>query len=188
MPETANNSKSSGFTLVELVAGIIVFSVVLVWINSIFAPSASRSVAPLLQIRATELAQSMFNEISGKLYDENSDRSGGVNRCGEPTIASCTAVALLGPDSETRDLYDDVDDYNGMTITDGANFQDSLGNAMQFDGEYLYEGFELAITVFYDSNRDGVADAAVGDVKGIRVVVTPPNEQAIAFLMHRSNF
>ncbi|RJG49981.1 type IV pilus modification PilV family protein [Motilimonas pumila] len=82
-----------GFTLVELVVGIVVMAVAFTIITTMLVTQSRDSIDPLHQMRAAELAQSVLNEIVGRSYDENSDHNGGVYRCGEqwwqgPALAS----------------------------------------------------------------------------------------------------
>lgn len=73
-----NNSQNKhGFTLIEMVIGIVAFSAVLTIIIGVLAPQATRSVDPIFNVRASELAQSLFNEISAKTFDESSNQTGG---------------------------------------------------------------------------------------------------------------
>ena len=65
----------NGFTLMEIVIGMTVFALVLSIITGILAPQSTRSIDPIYQVRATEIAQSMLNEMSGKLFDEYADRN-----------------------------------------------------------------------------------------------------------------
>lgn len=177
-----------GFTLLEMVMGIVAFSVVMTIIIGVLAPQATRSADPIFQVRATELAQSLFNEISAKSFDENSDRTGGNIRCGDDGAATCTLPANLGPDSpggltEGREDFNDIDDYNGLT-----GVANSFGNAILVDGEDLYAGYAVAIAVFYDANFDGIDDNAIGRQKLIQVTVTMPNTESLLFTTYRSNF
>jgi prepilin-type N-terminal cleavage/methylation domain-containing protein len=70
-------TKQSGFTLIEIIVGIVVLSISYALLTSLIYPLASQSAAQIHQIRAAELGQSMVNEILGKAFDENSDMSGG---------------------------------------------------------------------------------------------------------------
>jgi MSHA pilin protein MshD len=178
-------NKASGFTLIELVVGIVVFSIALVLFTSLIVPQAIRSVDPIFQIRASELGQSLMNEITSKSFDEGSDRSGGATLCDATT---CTATTNLGPDgSETRISYDDVDDYHGLNVSDG-NIKNSLNQTVVLNGSNLYQGFSLNVSVFYDAAMDGTADTVVGNTKLITVTVTTPNNEDIIFSAFRSNY
>ena len=70
-----------------------------------FFNAPSRSVEPMLQIRAAELGQSLMDEILAKPFDELTPLGG------YPPCSSCSA-SLGKEGTEARDDYDDVDDYN----------------------------------------------------------------------------
>ncbi|MGS2721190.1 type IV pilus modification PilV family protein [Paraglaciecola aestuariivivens] len=177
----ANNTK--GFTLIELVIGIIVFSIALSLFTSLIVPQAIRSVDPIFQVRAAELAQSLMSEISGKSFDEKSDRTGGSSLCD----ASCIGTINLGPDGESRESFDDVDDYHGLTESD-SSIKNALNQNIEITDGHLYQGFSVAVSVVYDANMDGVADTVVGNTKLITVTVTTPNDEQIIFSSFRSNY
>lgn len=187
-----------GVTLIELVIGIVVFSIALVSIGSFIAPQARRSVDPIMQIRAAELGQSLMTEILARRYDETRDPTGDDSlvtdstRCNEdldldgdfdePNEAPCSVT--LGPDGETRANFDDVDDYNGLDET-GATISNSLGNALIVGGVNLYEGFRVEVDVVYDGARFSLDNQ---DAKRITVTVTTPGGEVIPFSAYRSNF
>jgi len=174
----------AGFTLIELVIGIIVFSIALVLFSSLIVPQAIRSVDPIFQVRAAELGQSLINEIAGKSFDEKSDRTGGTNFCNTVCIGSIN----LGADgSESRVSFDDVDDYNGLNES-GSAIKNTLGESTTLNDINIYEGFTLSATVMYDADMDGVADTVVGNTKLITVTVTTPNGEDIVFSTFRSNY
>lgn len=202
MNNTGKSKYAHGYTLIELVVGIIAFSAVMAIVTDLLIPQASRSIDPIYQVRATELAQSLFNEMTGKLFDENSDRSGGRIRCNEDLDADdavdntaigervCTVPASLGPDAGevSRDLYDDIDDYHGLLYTQGSDFRNSLGELLILNGQNLYEGFQLSVAVVYDVNQDGSEDAVSGNIKRIDVIVTTPNGDQLPFSAFKHNY
>ncbi|MFT4789384.1 MAG: MSHA pilin protein MshD [Paraglaciecola sp.] len=178
-------NKASGFTLIELVIGIVVFSIALVLFTSLIVPQAIRSVDPIFQVRASELGQSLINEITSKSFDEESDRTGGATLCDTTT---CTGTTNLGPDdSESRTIFDDVDDYHGLNVSNG-DIKNSLNQTVVLNGTYLYQGFSLNVSVVYDADMDGTADSVVGNTKLITVTVTTPNDEDIIFSSFRSNY
>jgi MSHA pilin protein MshD len=184
---------SRGFTLIELVIGIVVFAVAISLFLSLIVPQARRSVDPILQVRASELAQSLMSEIASKSFDENSSRSGGTNRCNQNSN-DCTVSSLLGKDpGEDRNTYNDVDDYIGLN-DDPNDIQNSFGETINLNGAALYAGFSVTVTVFYDNDMDGINDAIVGGsnfighTKLIRITVTTPTAEDIVFTSHRSNY
>jgi MSHA pilin protein MshD len=188
-------SKYKGFTLIELVVGIVAFSIVLTITANLVIPHAQRSAQPIFQVRATELAQSLINEITAKAFDHNSDFNGGTLRCGESGALTCTLPDNLGPDilasgdSETRAQFNDVDDYNGLVLGLENAITNSLGEVvLDPTMTNLYNGFQVSIDVFYDSNFDGTDDANISPQKAIEVTVTPPNSSSLVFTTYRSNF
>jgi MSHA pilin protein MshD len=189
----AVNIRAKGFTLIELVIGIIVFSTALALFSSLLVPQARRSVDPIFQVRATELAQSLINEIAAKAFDEQSSMVGGSFRCNESGQVACTASGDLGPeeiDSDgvgIRQDFDDVDDYHGLLQT-GGDMLNSQGEALSLAGTNLYEGFSSEVEVLYDSTMDGIDDSAVGNRKLIVVTITTPFDEAIRFSTYRSNY
>ncbi|UAA39097.1 type II secretion system protein [Paraneptunicella aestuarii] len=191
------HSRDRGFTLIEMVIGIVAFSAVLTIILSVVTPQAVRSVDPIFNVRAAELAQSTLNEISSKFFDENSNRTGGVIRCHEDfdgdgaydnnalKETECTAPASLGPDlgENDREAYDDVDDYDGLNV-----IVNSFGDSIEQNGQDLYAGFGILVSVFYDQNMDGIDDGAIGSLKLIRIVVTTPVGDSYTYSVYRSNY
>lgn len=204
MPVNLFSLKHTGFSLIELVVGITTFAIALTIITGVIAPQINRSVDPIYQVRATELAQSMFNEILGKYYDEVADRSGGRVRCDEDLTGdgddddageiSCSET--LGPDAgeSGRKDFDDVDDYNGY-FEDGI-IQNSLGEDLVIEGKQLYIGFKVAVSVIYDNDQDQIAnddeldvsEHGTGNIKLILLTVTTPSDDELRFASFKHNY
>lgn len=185
-------SKPNGFTLVETIVGIVVLSIAFTIFTSLIYPLANQSAEQVHQIKAAELAQSMINEILGKAFDENSDMSGGFYRCGEDQNGdgdikaddgeTCSTV-LQNEESGKRELFDDVDDYHGVTSIEG-----SLGGADPLTS--LYIGYKVKVSVINDSDYDGDSDNADNNfsAKLITVTVTTPQDFDFVFSVYRVNF
>ncbi|MBA6348453.1 MULTISPECIES: prepilin-type N-terminal cleavage/methylation domain-containing protein [unclassified Colwellia] len=182
-----STAKQTGFTLIEIIVGIVVLSTTYAVLTTLIYPLASQSAAQVHQIRAAELGQSMINEILGKAFDENSDMSGGFLRCGEISADLCTTSANLGADgSEQRVDYNDVDDYNSINFTDD-NILNSQGNPISD----VYVGFSMNVSVIYDSDYSGTYDASVDDEKTtklITITVRSPQDDDYIFSVYRVNF
>ncbi|MFB0980304.1 MAG: type II secretion system protein [Alteromonadaceae bacterium] len=180
-------TKQTGFTLIEIIVGIVVLSITYAVLTTLIYPLASQSAAQVHQIRAAELGQSMINEILGKAFDENSDMSGGALRCGEVSAGLCTTSANLNADgSEERGDYNDVDDYNAIRFTD-AEIVNSQGNSISD----VYVGFSMNVTVIYDSDYSGSYEAGVDDEKTaklITITVRSPQSDDYTFSVYRVNF
>lgn len=183
---TVQSRENAGFTLIELVIGMLVFAIAMTFFVSMIVPQATRSIDPIFQVRATELGQSLLNEISGKSFDENSSRNSS-ERCGEASAPACTLPGALGPDGEGRSAYNDVDDFHGLDERDG-NILSATGGTMGINGRNLYQGFRATVSVFYDADLNGINDNAVGLAKLITVSVTTPNNEDIVFSTYRYNY
>ena len=203
MPASAcakNTSRpvQSGFTLIELVIGIVVFSVALVLLTSVIMPQTRKGIDPIWQVRALTLGQSLLSEISSKAFDENSINNGARQACIAPQ--DCSSSSQLGPDSgETRNNFDDIDDYNGLLMT-GADIANSTSSALSPAQQALFTGFQAQVRVMYDTNYDGINDddtdqdnvldtgTLIAGQKRIEVTVITPEGEQISFAAYRNNF
>jgi len=170
-----------GFTLIEIIIGIVMLSISLSIVATLIAPAEEKSADQILQVKAAELGQSLLNDISSRAFDENSDMAGGLIRCGEPdaTTNPCTNEANFGPDTGegNRSLFNDVDDFHLYQNHFNANNQ----NLHQG-----YTNFDLLVEVTYDGLSIGLADNEAA--KKITVTVTTPLGTAIKFATHKANF
>lgn len=173
---------NSGFTLIEIIVGMVISAISLTMLYSLIYPQILRSVEPTLQVRAAELGQAIVEEILAKPYDEQSP-TGSVPPCNP-----CTIAANFGVDSgeSARAEFDDVDDFDGYCGSPQAVGQISGVTPSGF-GSYRME-----VCVIYDGNFDGVADADQS-AKRITVSVYVPTRGGgfaapIIFSAYRGNF
>ncbi len=182
-----------GFTLIETIVGIVVLSISLSIFTTLIYPVAIESAKQVHQIRAAELGQSMINEILGKAFDENSDMSGGLIRCGDDLNQDGEIKAVDGEiacsttlgneELDQRQFFDDVDDYNDLKVIQSALGQsDSLAD--------IYTGFKINVQVINDSDSDGDSDGSDNNytAKLITVIVTTPQDFDFVFSAYRYNF
>ncbi|MEC9162488.1 MAG: prepilin-type N-terminal cleavage/methylation domain-containing protein [Pseudomonadota bacterium] len=160
---------ANGFTLLELVIGIVVFTISLTVVLSLIVPQAEQTAEPFRQVKAAKLGQSLMNDILSRSYDENSDRS--------PPFVTCNAKGncstTLGPEEASEDDYDDVDDYNGYTVNDvGGN----------------YSSFGFTVTVDYDSDLNDSTPTDGLMFKRIDIAVTAPDGQVYNFSAYRGSY
>ncbi|QSX29679.1 type II secretion system protein [Shewanella cyperi] len=166
----STSAKGRGFTLIELVVGMLVIGIALVMMSTILFPQADRAAVNLYRVRSAELAHSILNEIWGKRFDEASAIDG-TPACGSPSGAPCSLS--LGPDGgEERNDFDDVDDFNGLNETATL-----LGSSDTYADRY--PRFKLLVTV---SNQQA------GHEKLIQVDVTTPAGEVITYHALRSNY
>jgi len=172
---------SKGFTLIELIIGIVVLSFSFSLLITLILPLSEKSAEQLHQVRASELGQSMMNEILARAFDQQSDMTGGLVRCGE-NGSVCTANADLGSDTaETeRVLYNDVDDYIDFDFSSETN---TLGESLSG----LYSGFNVDISVCY-SEFSASCSNSIELAKLITITVTTPQDFDFVFSFYKANF
>lgn len=189
MPQVVSASQR-GFTLIEIIVGLVTLTASFVILTLMIFPQAQRSAEPVLQARAAALGKALLDEISGRSFDENSDRVGGLIRCGEAGT-SCTPPASLGPDAgETRPNFNDVDDYHGLVSCESpgvpagcSDLEDALGNEIAD----IYRNFRYSVEVCY-SDTVGTCQSAITDFKLIQVTIRTPLGQDFVFSSLRGNF
>lgn len=168
--------QEDGFTLIELIAGIVVIAIVTLVVTTGLGQLFRQSVDPWQQVRATEVGQSLMNEIMARRFDENSNVGNQYVRCSEGS-GSCTTPAPCPSDGSTpnaeeaqRSQFDDVDDYNGLRLT-GAELSGSSPNR--------YNGFEALVCV---------TEKTANELKSITVTVTTPQDESIEFSAIKGNW
>lgn len=199
-------TREEGFTLIELVVGIVIFAIAMVVVISFLLPQVKQGIDPIWQSRAASLGQSLMNEILAKSFDQNSNQVGGINRCNEsigapvPVLVPCTLSSELGPDAgEDRGTFNDVDDYHGFNAS-GADILNSLSLTTSVNGVNIYADFRAQVSVFYDQNVDGVNDddlnqdgsldsgTLVANKKLVTVIITTPSGDLITFSSLSGNY
>lgn len=169
------------FTLIELVVGMVVISIAFVLLSTMLFPQAERAADTLHRVRSAELAHSILNEVWGKRYDQNTNANGGVPACGAkekpllglPKGKDCSVS--LGPDAgESRNTYNDVDDYSGLTINSPM-----LNSSETYAERYINYGLEVLVA-YNDSNSL--------NTKLVTINVTTPNGEVMTFNAIRSNY
>jgi MSHA pilin protein MshD len=180
--------RAQGFTLVELVVGIMVLGIALLLISSILGPMYIRSSEPWHQVRAAELGHSLMNEIMARSFDENSSRGANLLRCGETgaqsCIASIPACPVAGMSSATeetsRDLYDDVDDFHCFSGNGAA-----VSNILNQSLAESYRNFQLSVLVSYAGADFGLPTQ---NVKRVDIMVILPSGETMPFSSYKGNW
>ena len=182
---TLKQQIKNGFTLIEVIIGIVVFAISLAIIVSLILPTDKNSADQIHQIKASALAQALMDDIMSRAFDENSDMAGGAKRCDEDKDGNgsvepselCSSV--FGPDSgeSDRSLYDDVDDFNGYSLQVDA-IDDPLDQG--------YSSFTINVTVSYAGTQLGLSNNRLA--KLVAVTVTTPFKTDIEFSVYKANF
>lgn len=185
MSIVAPRSHQNGVTMVELVITIVIISVSLLAVVSVYSNAIQRSADPLIYARSVELGQAYLDEILTKKFDHNTPTGG------SPPVSSGSAPfysASLGHDGPTetatdRSNYNDVDDYDGKTYTSlefitGDNFNQ-------------YTNYQVSIQVNnIDTSASELASLGLvnANVKRIDVTVTNPLGATLTFTGYKGNF
>ncbi|MFB2828054.1 prepilin-type N-terminal cleavage/methylation domain-containing protein [Aeromonas jandaei] len=201
-----------GFTLIELIVGIVLLAVALTGILGLLINQAPQAVDPVQQVRAAQLAQRLTGEILQKSFDEKSDHNGGRYRCGEtfngqfygdcscPVGVTCTqqppapAIAgwqpsQYGPDGEPAPYaYNDVDDFDTAGNWRDASWFTQTSSGI---GSDEYRNYQVKIAVSAVDFSDGTfksctAPCSVG--KRIDLQVRLPNQSVLDFSFYRGNY
>ena len=132
----------NGFTLIEIILFIIVFTLGVIGIMVLFYNTLGKTSDPLIRDRGIQVAQAVMEEILSKKWDELTPNGGCKNNsgvCGDPSLSS------LGPDTGeiNPEDFDDVDDY----VDTGTEYEKS--KTWQSSNLGLTSGFSVKITVSY---------------------------------------
>ncbi|CAH8226449.1 MSHA biogenesis protein MshD [Vibrio aestuarianus] len=181
--------RTTGFTLIEMIIVITLIAIAMTGITAALYPRSQQSAEQVLAVKAAELGRAVLDEVMGRAFDENSGPNGGVPECvlvATTGRETCTLPSKLGfdKDENTKTLYNDVDDFHGLT----GSVKDVLGADISAD----YQRYNVEIKVFYEQNNGGVMtgqDAAtITDYKRISVVIIDPSGNRYPFAATRGNF
>ena len=99
-------TKVYGFTLVEIIVGIVVLSIALMGGLSLLISQVDTFKDPLIREKSAQISKRIIHEIQIRSFDEKSDIGGGLFRCGETvsgvSLGECTPLQDYGPDSSER--------------------------------------------------------------------------------------
>jgi len=103
---------SKGFTLIELIAFIVIIGILMVAMGGLFQYASVRANTPLINSQLISMAQSQLDETLSRRYDEASP-TGGVPACNTGSLL-CVGIGLdAGENINDASTLDDVDDFNG---------------------------------------------------------------------------
>ena len=147
--------RQSGSTLIELVIAIVIISIAASAILMAISTSVGSSADPMIRHQAVAIAEAYLEEIALKSFDDPD-----------------------GVDGEaTRDLYDDVDDYNGLVDNGARN---------QFDAA-IADLADYTVSVAVTASA-GLPPIASTDVYLISVTITHAANINFTASTYRANF
>ena len=133
----------NGFTLIEIVIFIIVFTLGVMGIMVLYYNTLGKTAQPLLRVKGIQIAQAVMDEILAKKWDENTPNGG----CSDDdyTFKCNPNNSSIGPDPGENSIkdFDDVDDY----ATSGNTYKKTgTWDSTDFG---LSSGYTVKITVSY---------------------------------------
>jgi len=163
--------------MVELIITMMVISIAVLGITYSLSFAFKHQSDGVWQVKSVALAEAYIDEIMARRFDEATP-IGGVPPC--PTVL-CTLPANFD-EGETRENFDDVDDFNGL---DELPPLDAFGVARD-----QYSGYRVQVAVSYASSQmvtEFGLDTAT-DAKLITVSITPPGRATLVFPFVRGNY
>lgn len=155
----AVDKRQQGITLIELIMFIVVVGVALAGIASAINFNVQHTVDPIVKKQALAVAESMLEEV---LLQNFTDPDGGANVV-----------------EASRDLYDDVDDYNGYSRS-GISSIDAPATTIAG-----LESYSVTIAVDATVNLNGISG---GEAKRITVTVNGPVGATVTLQGYRTNY
>ena len=160
-----------GFTLIELIIFIVVVAAGLAGILSVMNTVVKSSADPMIRKQTIAIAESLLEEILLKEY------------CDPDTMISLSPRTCGAASREaTRNLYDDVDDYDGYTTSSGIVQPDAAATPIVGLEKYNVSSVSVAIATVAESVELNAINA-----KRIKVTVTGP-QGPVSLTGYRSNY
>ena len=193
--------KVRGFTLIEIIIGIVVLSIALTGGLSLLISQVDAYRDPLIKEKSVQIAKRVVHEIQIRAYDEKSDIGGGIFRCSETvggiSLGDCSAKYGTDPGELMLDTLDDVDDFDTAKLCPKLSgsyscsenylpvvyfFSDAADEATQKKYNDYYAGFLVKIEVV-PAKISGDADSA----KKITVTVRQSDGLEIEYSFIKAN-
>ena len=153
MKMTRSQPRARGVTLVELIVSIVVIGVALAGVMVVIVRNTSASADPLIWHQAVIVGEAYLEEILTKNFTAD-----GVEA--------------------SRDLYDDVMDYNGLTDSPP---RDQNGTAIA-----ALAGYSVNVQVATEALND--ITLASGNAVRVEVTVTMPTGGSVVVSGYRTNY
>ena len=150
--------KVRGFTLIEIIIGIVVLSIALTGGLSLLISQVDAYRDPLIKEKSVQIAKRVVHEIQIRAYDEKSDIGGGIFRCSETvggiSLGVCSAEAEYGtedPGELMLDTLDDVDDFDTAKL------------CLKLSGSYSCSENYLPVVYFFSDAADEATQKKYND-------------------------
>lgn len=189
--------KNNGFSLAEIVLGLVVMSIAMTGIVSLFFLMDKQKVDPFFEVKSNLLASRIISQIQSVDYDEKSDHKGSICRCGEQytvndsvfcNMNSCSLASEYGLDNNIEKqaisvfYYNDIDDFDTKKICSTSD-SDFVKNSLCSKSLFLCSSDEIcAINAQffiskYDELQQAHVDLAIDEALysdyWVSIIVTP---------------
>ena len=133
------SSSTAGFTLIELVATIVVLVVGVMGVAVVYFNTVGHSSEPYLRQQARAVLNQIITDIMSKKFDNDTPDGGGI------VSLSKINIGREKNDGAFTEDFDDVDDFNGLNCDTGTDtcFPD------------VPRGFHVRIVVNYADVQNG---------------------------------
>ncbi|MGH1462347.1 MAG: prepilin-type N-terminal cleavage/methylation domain-containing protein [Neptuniibacter sp.] len=159
-----------GFSLVEVIITIVIIGIALVAAIASWGNIARHSADVMWQTKVAYLGQAYLEEILSRRFDENTPIGGGSCSpfCSDEgsEFGVTGGAPFTSKDGESRENFDDVDDYDGISENAVGLFVGLIGQVE------AYDNYSVAVEVSYVGTTylSGTNDL----LKEVKVTVTPP--------------
>lgn len=164
--------RNHGFTFIELIITIIVVGIALSALMSALSTSVIQGATPVWEGKALALGQAYMDEILPLKFDDQSPPGGGQ-------VDASASPCNIGNEGQTRNQFDDVDDYHGIVNTPPALLQTSIDVAN-------YQNYTVRVSVVCAGTEINLP--ATHLAKRITVNVEGPTGDARTLSVYRGNF
>ena len=159
-------------TLIELIITIVVMGIALAALVSSLSVGIGRSTQPMWEGKALELSQAYLDEVLAMKFDYQTPSGGGVVSAGQNP---CT----YSNDGQSRELYDDVDDYNGVSDSPPVLIDSTIDMSR-------YTNYQVDIAVICAGTELGLDDDNMA--KRITVTVSVPSGESRSVAIYKGNY
>jgi MSHA pilin protein MshD len=99
-----------GFSLIELITFMVIISIIIITLASVFKHSMSSMGSPIIRNQLLSFAESQMQTVMARKFDEATPNNG--TPCG--LAVSCVGIGLEGSETLADTVtLDDIDDFNG---------------------------------------------------------------------------
>ncbi|MEH6346532.1 MAG: type II secretion system protein [Bermanella sp.] len=167
-----NNNKQAGVTLIELIITIVVLGIALSALISSLSIGIGRSAQPMLESKALELSQAYLDEILAMSFDDQTPTGGGE-------VLAAQSPCALSEEGQSREFYDDVDDYDGVSDTPPVLIDSTIDMSR-------YANYQVDISVACAGTDLGLDSDDMA--KRITITLTVPSGETRIVAIYKGNF